>query len=148
MKTISLWGVSLILGLLSANAQTTSNSSKTTTKVTVSYDENTEEESYYRSFAIMDMDNSYRIKVRFMKDMTDEVKSYLIDQLGEENMIFKDETYAWKKEIENEKVYEVTLKNNRLRINVDKELTSNKMLKKFKQVGKELKTITSKESKI
>ncbi|TSE05750.1 MULTISPECIES: hypothetical protein [Aquimarina] len=148
MKTIILWIVSLILSLVSANAQTTSNSSKSTTKVSISYDGDTEKKSYYRSFAIIDMDNSYRIKVRFMKDMTDEVKSYLIDQLGEENMIFRDETYLWKKEIENEEVYEVTLKNNRLRISVDKELISDKFLKKFKQMGKELKTITSKESKI
>ncbi|MBQ4822501.1 hypothetical protein [Aquimarina sp. MMG016] len=145
MKTLVLIIVSLILGLLSTKAQTsTTSSSKSSTRVSVSIDEDTEKESYYRTFAILDMDDDFRIKVRFMEYMQNDVKSYLVDQFGKENMTIDSGAYLWSKEIDDEELYEVKLKGNRLRINLDKELASEKQIKRFEQMGKELKSLTSK----
>ncbi len=145
MKTLITILVNLLIGLLTMNAQTNStSSSKSSSEVTISISDDSEEKSYSRSFAIIDMEESFRIKIRFMKYMEDDVKSYLIDQFGKENMTVEDEAYLWRKEIENEELYEVKLKENKLRINVDKELASNKLIKKFERIGKELKSITSK----
>lgn len=149
MKTLITILVHLILGFLSMNAQTTqTNTSTSSTSVTVSINEDTKETSYSRSFAIIDMEESFRIKVRFMESMTDKVKSYLIDQFGKENMIINSNAYLWRRKIDNEEVYEVRLRENQLRISIDKELASNKLIKKFEQIGKELKSITSREEKI
>lgn len=147
MKTLVLIIVSVLLGLLSTKAQTTTTSSSTsTTKVSVSIDDDTENESYYRSFAILDMDDDFRIKVRFMEYMQNDVKSYLIDQFGKDNLTIDSDTYLWTKGIDDEELYEVKLKGNRLRINLDKELASEKQIKRFEQMGKELKSLTSKSN--
>ncbi|WP_438423154.1 hypothetical protein [Aquimarina macrocephali] len=145
MKTLITILVNLLIGLLTMNAQTSStSSSKSSSEVTISISDDSNEKSYSRSFAIIDMEESFRIKIRFMKYMENDVKTYLIDQFGKENMTIEDEAYLWRKETENEELYEVRLKENRLRINVDKELASNKLIKKFERIGKELKSITSK----
>ncbi|PKV50727.1 hypothetical protein ATE84_2793 [Aquimarina sp. MAR_2010_214] len=145
MKTLITILVNLIIGLLTMNAQTSStSSSKSSSTVTISISDDSEEKNYSRSFAIIDMGESFRIKIRFMKYKENDVKSYLIDQFGKENMTIEDEAYLWKKEIENEELYEVRLRGNKLRINLDKELASNKLIKKFERIGKELKSITSK----
>lgn len=145
MKTLITILVNLLIGLLTMNAQTSStSSSKSSSEVTISISDDSNEKSYSRSFAIIDMEESFRIKIRFMKYMENDVKTYLIDQFGKENMTIQDEAYLWRKETENEELYEVRLKENRLRINVDKELASNKLIKKFERIGKELKSITSK----
>ncbi len=146
MKTLVLILVSLILGLLSTNAQTTTTTtSSSSTKVTVNV--NDDKKSYYRSFAVIDMDDFFRIKVKFSESMQNDVKLYLIDQFGQDNMVADSESYFWRKELENEEMFEVRLKENRLRINVNKELASDKLLKKFKQIGRELKSLTSKKEK-
>ncbi|MEW7291707.1 hypothetical protein [Aquimarina sp. 2304DJ70-9] len=146
MKALVLILVSLILGLLSAKAQTTTTTtSNSSTKVTVSVTD--DEKDYYRSFAIIDMDDFFRIKIKFLESLQNDVKLYLIDQFGKENMRIDSETYVWRKEVEKEEMYEVRLKENRLRINVNKELASDKLLKKFIQMGKELKSLTSKKEK-
>ncbi|WP_074406695.1 MULTISPECIES: hypothetical protein [Aquimarina] len=145
MKTLITVLVNLLIGLLTMNAQTSAtSSSKSSSQVTISISDDSGEKSYSRSFAIIDMEESFRIKIRFMKYMKGDVKSYLIDQFGKENMIIDDEAYLWRKEIEDDELYEVRLKDNKLRINVDKELASNKLIKKFERIGKELKSITSK----
>ncbi|GAA4279038.1 hypothetical protein [Aquimarina mytili] len=144
MKTLVLILVSLIIGLLSATAQTTTTTTSTSsTKVTVNSNDN--DKKYYRSFAIIDMDDSFRVKIKFLESLQKNVKLYLMDQLGKDNMVADSESYLWRKELENEEMYEVQLKENKLRIHVNKELASDKLLKKFKQMGKELKSLTSKK---
>ncbi|MHA7057084.1 hypothetical protein ACWGOQ_0007690 [Aquimarina sp. M1] len=148
MRTLFLIITSLIMGLFTVKAQTTTNTStSSSTKVSVSIDGDTEKESYYRSFVTLDMDNDYKIKVRFMKDMKSDVKLYLIDQFGKENMAAKDGTYAWYKKIDEEEIYEVRLKGTKLKIHLNKGLASDALLKRFKAIGKELKSITSNSEK-
>ncbi|MDY8136388.1 hypothetical protein [Aquimarina sp. 2201CG5-10] len=148
MKTLVLILASLVIGVLTCNGQTTNKSSKSSTKVSVSVSGDTEEGSFYRSFAIMDMDENFRIKVRYMRYMENDVKTYLIDEFGKENLTIKEGTYYWTKKTEGEVLYEVRLKGNKLRINVDKELASDKLIKRFEKIGKELKTITGRSEKI
>ncbi|WP_025741708.1 hypothetical protein [Aquimarina pacifica] len=142
MKTIALILISLILGLLSAKSQTITKQDSCS-KVSVSQGNNIEDDRYYRSFTVLDMDNDYRIKVRFMENLNTHVQEYLTDQFGEENMTTTEGVSFWKKEVEEEEIYEVRLKGNRLRINVNKELASDKLVKRFKNIGEELKLITS-----
>ncbi len=144
MKTVVLLIASFIIGLLPTKAQSTnSSSSSSTAEVTVKIDSDRDQKKYYRSFAVLDMDNDYRIKVRFMKHMSSDVKAFLVDQFGKENMIVKDDTYFWSKELDEEEMYEVRLKGNKLRINLNKDLASDKLIKRFIEIGKELKSITS-----
>ncbi|MBW1296586.1 hypothetical protein [Aquimarina litoralis] len=143
MKTIALCIASLVFGLLTTHAQTTESTSKSSSEFSITYDSDAENKKFYRSFVVLDMDDNYRIKVKFMKHMKSKVKSYLVDQFGEQNMTVKDNTYYWVKGNEDEEVYEVKLKGNKLRINVDKELASDKLMKRFILIGKELKEITS-----
>ncbi|WP_108804550.1 hypothetical protein [Aquimarina sp. Aq107] len=144
MKTLILIITSFVLGLLTTNAQTTeTSSSKSSSEFSFTYDSDAENKKFYRSFVTLDMDDNYRIKIKFMKYMESNVKSYLIDQFGKENMIEKNDSYVWSKGLEEEEVYQVRLKGNRLRINVKKELASDKLLKRFTQIGKELKKLTS-----
>lgn len=145
MKTlinILIYLILVILSLLTAKAQTTTTTSSSSVTVTITDDD--EDKSYSRSFVVIDTEGSYRVKVRFMESMKEKVKSYLTNQFGKENRIISNDTYSWQQEIDDNQVYTVQLKENRLRINVDKELASHKLIKKIKQVGEELKTITSK----
>ncbi|WP_298320781.1 hypothetical protein [uncultured Aquimarina sp.] len=148
MRTLILITASLILGICTTIAQTTETStSKSSSEFSITYDSDSPNKKFYRSFVTLDMDNDYRIKVRFMKYMKSDVKSYLIDQFGKENMIVKDNTYFWNKEIDEEEMYEVRLKGNKLRINLNKDLASDKLVKRFVEIGKELKSITSNSEK-
>ncbi|WP_108867261.1 hypothetical protein [Aquimarina aquimarini] len=142
MKTLITILVSFIIGVLTSNAQT--NTIISTEKSTQEVEE---EDNYYRSFAVIDTDKNFKIKIKFVKKKKDNVKIYLIDQLGEENMMINVDEYSWKKGIDGEELYTVQLKENRLRINVDKELASDKIIKKFKLISAELKLITSRSSK-
>ncbi|WP_103865160.1 hypothetical protein [Aquimarina sp. I32.4] len=142
MKTLIIILVSFLIGTLTASAQTnTITSTEESTKVVV------EEDNYYRSFAVIDTDKNLKIKIKFVKEKISNVKTYLIDQLGEENMNTDADEYSWEKGIDGEELYTVQLKGNRLRINIDKELASDKIIKKFKVIRDELKLITSKSSK-
>ncbi|MFD2561980.1 hypothetical protein [Aquimarina rubra] len=148
MRTLILITASLILGICTTIAQTTeTNSSKSSSEFALTYDSDAEHKKFYRSFVTLDMDNDYRIKIRFMKHMKSDVKSYLIDQFGKENMMVKDDTYFWNKEVDDEEMYEVRLKGNKLRVNLNKDLASDKLIKRFVEIGKELKSITSNAEK-
>ncbi|WP_299223240.1 hypothetical protein [uncultured Aquimarina sp.] len=149
MRTLILITANLILGICTTMAQTTeTSSSKSSSEFSITYDTDSPNKKYYRSFTVLDMDDDYRIKVRFMKSLKSNVKSYLIDQFGEEKMKIKDGTFLWAEMVDEEEMYEIKLKGNKLRINVSKELASDKLIKRFKQVGEELKKITSKSEEI
>jgi len=144
MKTLVLSITGLILGLLTTKAQTTeSSSSKSSSTFSLAYDSDAEHKKYYRSFTVLDMDDDYRIKVKFMKNMVKDVENYLVEEFGKENLLIDDDIFLWTKELDKEEIYEVKLKGNRLRINVNKELASDKIVKRFIKIGKELKSITS-----
>ncbi|MEW7278222.1 hypothetical protein ABW636_06475 [Aquimarina sp. 2201CG1-2-11] len=146
MKTLVTIVVHLIMGLLVACAQTTSSKSTTSsTKTTVKTCGETNKENYYRSFTVVNNDENYKIKVKFMENMQNEVKSFLIEQFGQEKMITNTTSYIWKKEIDDSKMYMVELNENQLRMSIDKELASDKLLKKFMYIGKELKLLTAKK---
>ena len=132
MKTLITILISLILGLLTTKAQTTVTTNSSSVSVTITEDD--EEENYSRSFSVIDMERSYKIKVKFMESMQDKVKSYLIEQFGKENMELDSNVYLWKQKIDKDDVYKVELKENRVKINVDKELASNKLIKKIKRI--------------
>ncbi len=150
MKTLVTIAVHLILGLLIASAQTattTTTSSSSSTKVTIC-DDNSKvtTEKYYRSYSIINKEDSFKVKAKFMESLTEDVRSYLIEQFGKENTNGDAGIHIWTKKIDDENVYEVYLKKNLLRINLDKELASNTLLKRFEHIGQKLKTITSKKN--
>jgi len=142
MKTLILIIVGLIIGLLKSQAQTTIE--EYTEKVQETC--NTPKKvscDYYRSYAFLDLENKFSIKLRFMDEFLPEVTSYLMDQFGEENVIKQEKTLLWKKEFDGENLYEVKLKGNKLRICFNKEYASKEQIYRFETIGKELKTITS-----
>ncbi|MDH7446675.1 hypothetical protein [Aquimarina sp. 2201CG14-23] len=149
MRTLIVLIASLIFSLSAIKAQTTeTKSTKSSSEFSMLYDSDSPNKKYYRSFTVLDMDDDYRIKVRFMKSLKSNVKSYLVSQFGEEKMKIKEDTFLWVEMVDEEEMYEIKLKGNKLRINVSKELASDKLIKRFKQVGEELKKITSKSEEI
>ena len=148
MRTLVLFIITLILGVLTINAQSSSTSTSTSSSsVTIEDDGTTESEYFYRSYVFLDLDNKFKIKLKFMKDRTSSVKSYLIDQFGKENMTVEDDTYSWKSISKEETLYEVKLKKNKVRITFNKEIGSHSESERFKNIGEELKLITGKKNK-
>jgi len=150
MKTVALIIATLIIGVINSVAQTTttkSSSSSSSLSITVDNDENTSE-TYYRSYVFLDLDSRFKIKIKFMKDRINTVKSYLIDQFGKDNAVIENETYLWKKKFNGELLYEVKLKQNKVKITFDKEIGSHKEIERFKNIGEELKLITSKHQSV
>ncbi len=145
MKTLILIIVSLIIGLLKGQAQETKEKYEvtTTTKMTTTHCHKNKECDYSRSYVFLDLESKFKIKLKFMDKFLPEVKTYLMDQLGEKDLVLEEETYIWKKESDGEELYEVKLNGNRVRISFNKTHASDKQIHKFETIGKELKTITS-----
>lgn len=148
MKTLILIIASAILGLFTVKAQTNETVTKDTSKkISWSVDYDSDDESFSRSFTVLDLEKYYKIKVRFMKRMESDVQSYLINRFGKENMAIQDSALLWDKKYRGEQVYEVRLKGNKLKIQLNKELATEGLIKKFIETGEELKSVTSNAKK-
>ncbi|WP_299253947.1 hypothetical protein [uncultured Aquimarina sp.] len=151
MRTLILFIITLIMGVLTINAQSSLTSTSTSTSsssVTVEDDGSVESESFYRSYVFLDLDNKFKIRLKFMKNRKSLVKSYLIEQFGKENMTIEDDAYSWKSISKEETLYEVKLKKNKVTITFNKEIGSHSESERFKSIGEELKLITGKNKSI
>ena len=95
------------------------------------------------SVSIQNSDSSYSLKAHFDSDKNEKVKKILLDNLDKKYLIAKGQDLIWRKSDDNEIAYTVTFKNSSLKINVDKELTSESAIKKFETLGDELRETIS-----
>ncbi|MEO7976135.1 hypothetical protein [Flavobacterium sp.] len=95
------------------------------------------------SVSIQNSDSSYSFKANFDSDKNEKVKRILTENLDKKQMINKGQNLVWQKSDDNEIAYTVTFKNGSLKMNVDKELSSGNAIKKFIELGEELRETIS-----
>ncbi|TPN89270.1 hypothetical protein [Aquimarina algicola] len=129
MKTLITVAISLIFGLLTLSGQ-----AKDTTL---------NKENYFRSFIVIDTDDTFKVKVKFMKDMNDEVKSYLENQPGYQFININTNTFLWFKGDLDKKISQIMLKDNVVKLEIDKRIASEVDIENFKKYVEGLKVLTS-----
>lgn len=141
MKTVVCIMASILLGIIATYGQTPQkNSSVDTSKNTISFNL---EDDYFRTYTFLDLDDSYRIKIRFMKHMISNVHTYLNSQFGEADKVDRSGYRVWEKGLEENYIHEVKLKGNKLRIRFNKEKANEKDVKRIEKIANELKAITA-----
>ncbi len=146
MRIIIYLVLSIILGILTGHSQeTTTTTTASTSSVSISVDGgNVDYEQKGRTyFSISDSDDSYKVRSEFHESKTDKIRSYLLEELGDEYLNTMGNKYKWKRSYAGDTGYEVKLSNGALKIYLDKELLSNGMVKKFKTITRNIKDYTS-----
>ena len=146
MKTIIVVITVLSLSLTSsilAQSNTSVNYSKTQ-KSSVSVVSSTNgEKNYNRSFSFLDLDNSYHLKIKFMSYMKNDVENYLKQQFDPLSQVMTTGQLHWIQKSEDDIVYDVDLKGNRLKIYLNKKKASINDIEKLYSIAEELKKITA-----
>ena len=153
MRVIIYIVLGLLVGLVKTFAQTetktetTSESSSTTVSINgdVLYDGGDlsfagNENSY---FSTSDSDNTFRVRAKFNDRKTAKIRTYLLKELGDENISRSGNKQEWKMKSSGDTQYEVKLDEGSLRIFVDKEVASSQLFNKFKTITRNIKSYTS-----
>lgn len=143
--------LNILLSILCANAQE-SESTKTqektssTTLISLSGDEPVVSSITNSYFSTSDSEDTYKVRAKFNDSKTAKIRSYLLEELGRNNMTSSGSKVIWKVEYNGDTGYEVKLDEGSLRIFVDKELTSQALFNKFKTITGNIKSYTSGKS--
>lgn len=149
MRIIIYVLLSIFLGMLTGHGQqTTSTTTASSSSVSISVDGgNVDYQQKGRTyFSISDSDDNYKVRSEFHKDKTAKIRSYLLEELGNEYLTTSGNKYNWKRAYAGDMGYEVKLNSGTLKIYLDKELLSNGMIKKFKTITQNIKDYTSGKS--
>ncbi len=149
MRVIIYLLLSIFLGILTGHGQETiSTTTASTSSVSISVDgSNVNYEQKGRTyFSISDSDDSYKVRSEFHKDKTAKIRSYLLEELGNDYLATSGNKYNWKRSYSGDTGYEVKLDVGTLKIYLDKELLSNRTTKKFKTITQNIKDYTSGKS--
>lgn len=137
MKTI-ICTLGLILAFSITNAQTSSSS---TSKVSVSYSDDSPGKRNYRvSISINNDDETFEVNASFPGDRTEKLKKFLKEQL-ETKMTHTGSSYYWHSKNKGETIYKVKLKRGRLTAFLDKEMVSIDLVDDFIDVFQDLKEV-------
>jgi hypothetical protein len=142
MRTIAYILLSVVFGLLSANAQKTL-TEKSTSSVSISIDGDLTFSDETTYFSTSDSDDTYKIRAKFNEAKTRKIRDYLLEELGAKHMRNSGSKQYWKMEYDGITAYEVKVDDGSLRIFVDKEVASSNLLSKFKTIRKNIKEYTS-----
>ncbi|WP_353777298.1 hypothetical protein [Winogradskyella sp. 3972H.M.0a.05] len=96
--------------------------------------------SHSSSISVSKTDDDYRIKARFHKSRFEIVKSYLIDNLGKQDLTIKGNSYLWSNGAND---FECKLTRTSLRLHMDYELTNETFAELVEDIGKDLKYLIS-----
>lgn len=121
-----------------ATPTTSKHSKKNKSSTSINIDGNT-----YSYFSTTDSDEDFKIKAKFDEGKNPKIKSYLIEELGRENLVNSGSKYVWKHTYDGDTAYEIRLDKGSLRMYVDKELASSGIERKMKTIGKNIKNYTS-----
>ena len=134
MKTLVKTVLALII-TISVNAQTANPEPPTPPRPP-----QTNSSSHSSSISVSKTNEDYRIKARFDKSRFEIVKSYLVDNLGKQDLIIKGNSYVWSNEAND---FECKLTRTSLRLHMDYELTNETFTKLVEDMGKDLKYLIS-----
>ena len=146
MKTIILlimtWSLSISTSVSAQSETKVSQTKSYTSKVSVS-SSNRGEENYHRSYSFLDLDNSYLLKIRFMNHMKGNVAHYLEQEFDPVYKVSSSSQKHWIQKVNDEVLYEIELKGNRLKIYLNKRIASKGDIEKLYVVAEKLKEITA-----
>lgn len=152
MKTILLIILSVTLSVTTMLAQSTP-TPPTPPSVSVHVDDTKSNSSY--SYSVSDgddqnsntsisssnSDKSYNFKARYTNRKDNEIKEYLLKELGRNNLTERNGRMIWEANAGNDAVYEVELRSGRFTIDVDKRIASKSLTEKMVKLGKSVKFI-------
>lgn len=118
-------------------------STSTTKKRSFSFNFDTDDSEGNSSVSIKRNEGVYRFKARFHESKTGGIKKILVDELGNSNLIVSGDEFKWLKTENGEKLYECKLTENNLKIFVDKEFASTKMIDLMDEIGVTIKDAIS-----
>lgn len=138
MKTI----IFLVILIFSTYAKaqtvvTTTNGNTATAKAHYSSDS----KSTKTSVSVSDSDGSYTLRAEFDSWKRAKLQKLLSDNLDKNFLIVRDDIMIWKKENANETAYSFTLSDEKLKVNIDKELISKGTFEKFKALGEKISNL-------
>ena len=146
MKTIilviTLLSLSISSSVLAQSNTSVSHSKTHKSKVSVISGANGEE-SYHRSYSFLDLDNSYHLKIKFMAHMKRDVAHYLEQAFDVADKVSSSSQKYWLQKVNDEVLYEIELKGNRLKIYLNKRIASKGDIEKLYVVAEKLKEITA-----
>jgi len=90
------------------------------------------------SISVSNSDNSYSLLANFDAWKTKKVEKLLSDNLDSNLLSTEAGTKIWKKENKGETAYSFVLKEEKLKVSIDKELVSNETFEKLKALGEKI----------
>ncbi|MBL4606194.1 MAG: hypothetical protein JKY02_11190 [Flavobacteriaceae bacterium] len=138
----------LVLGLFiigNTYAQSTPKPPKTPstgTSYSISFDYD-DDKSSNSSVSIKKNENVYKLSARFGKHRTEEIRRIVLKKLRRSGLTVSGKTYTWIKHNQGEEVFECKLSQGRLRLFVDKEYASERMIETMSAFGAVLKDAIS-----
>lgn len=119
-----------------ATTSTSKSSSYSISFDTDDYEENS-------SISIKRNDDIYKFSAKFHESKSGSIKKLLVDKLGTSNLKVSGETYRWQKSENGEKLYDCKLTDSTLKIYVDKEYATSKIVDMMDEFGVVLKDAIS-----
>lgn len=100
----------------------------------------TQTSSYSSSISVSQTDEDYKIKAKFNKARFNDVKDYLVKQLGKDGLKVNGNTYSWS---HGSDAFECKLTKTSLRLHMDFDATSKTYADHVKSIGKTIKYVIS-----
>ncbi len=165
MKTLkNILQIAVLTGITTAMAQTvppkppappstttSSTTSSKTTSTTISDSGNvsviTQSGDYGKggntSYSVSNSNDDYRVKSKYPENRYPAVKEFLMQEMGAKHMQASGKDMVWSLEGDEDTVYEIELRETRLKIILDKTIASPDMVSKFVDMGNILRTLIS-----
>lgn len=118
-------------------------SSSTTKSNSYSFSFDTDVKEENSSVSIKRNDNIYKFSAKFHESKFVGIKKLALEQLGDKNLTVSEYMHRWLKSENGEKIYEVKLSENRLKIYVDKEYANTNIITMMNDFGDVLKDVIS-----
>lgn len=136
----------------SLQAQThTSTTSKSTSSISIHSDSDDNNTSYSYSnsskqdrnvsVSISNSDDSYTMRAQYPTNKYQEIKDVLVKEMNSKNHTTSNGKDLWNSTSNGDEVYEIVLKEDKLTIDLDKEIASSSLAEKFKTLGLTIRTI-------
>jgi hypothetical protein len=136
----------IVLGMVTVQAQTPPPTPPKTPSIMISYSETAHDsrlQTTKTSVSISDSDDSYSFRAKFSSQRFNDVKELLENEMNKKNYSFEKGKHQWKLETNNQEIYEVSLSKTRLNMFLDKDLASDNLAEKFKNLGLTLRSVIS-----
>ncbi|WP_347923604.1 hypothetical protein [Pontimicrobium sp. SW4] len=95
------------------------------------------------SISISSTDAFYKLKAKFPKDRTLEIKDVLMSEMGSNNLVSKKNQDIWSVKSNGDDIYEINLRNGNISMYIDKEVASSALVEKFGDIGLIIKSFIS-----